>query len=117
MLPSSSMPTRKAFRRLRVLLLKSARHPSPTLLPSFFFYGSGAHRDLPSFPTRRSSDPPSMPAVGGGGGPGGAAGGGGAGGAGTPVCATEPRGPAVGIPAPPLTAADPELPLNEPDEN
>src|SRR5687768_17906824 len=43
--------------------------PYPTLSFLFFFYCSGAHRDLHSFPTRRSSDlrpsttapPPSSP--------------------------------------------------------
>src|SRR5206468_11083796 len=32
---------------------------SPPLLSTFFFYCSGHHRDLHSFPTRRSSDLPS----------------------------------------------------------
>src|SRR5437867_8611285 len=33
--------------------MNAAHHPFPCL---FFFYRSGAHRDLHSFPTRRSSD-------------------------------------------------------------
>src|SRR5207248_11249442 len=39
---------------------------SPTILsscsPSFFFYSYAHHRDLHSFPTRRSSDLPRVPA-------------------------------------------------------
>src|SRR5205814_8823580 len=34
----------------------SLTHPYTTVCYSFFFYCYGAHRDLHSFPTRRSSD-------------------------------------------------------------
>src|SRR5205814_8509826 len=41
---------------LYISALATDQHTSTTAYVSFFFHSSGAHRDLHSFPTRRSSD-------------------------------------------------------------
>src|SRR5688572_22516274 len=40
----------------RVAMDGRNRYSAPSILARFFFNGHGAHRDLNSFPTRRSSD-------------------------------------------------------------
>src|SRR5207249_10593503 len=47
------------------LTVFSFLHSSTPYFFSFFFYCYGAHRDLHSFPTRRSSDLAAAPAAGG----------------------------------------------------